>query len=339
MKSPQRGPARLEETKRISRVLRVLQLIDAQPRQWTRARLAQELEVSERAIDNDLQIIRHGLRHDLQRSRSGYWFGQSPVTKPVNLSLSEIVALALAAQIARDTGSVNAATITSALAHLEVALPAPFLPYLRRVAAEGAAAIVSPSVPRGPILSFLEQAMTEGRAADILYHSASREGAASSRRIHPYRLIPYDNSWQVIAFDSLRQSIRMFKVDRIEDCVLSNEPYEVPANFDVEAYLGNTWGVLRGEGGAPHDIAILFTPVAAAWVRDERRHHSQIAEGLPDGSLRLRFYSTVTNELVRWVLSFAGEATVEQPDSLRDAVVEAAQAVIRTVGPVHGLVS
>jgi HTH domain len=59
MKSPRTGPRRLEETKRIGRVLRILRLIDAQPRQWTRARLADELEVSERAIDNDLQLIRH----------------------------------------------------------------------------------------------------------------------------------------------------------------------------------------------------------------------------------------------------------------------------------------
>jgi predicted DNA-binding transcriptional regulator YafY len=329
MKSPRTGPRRLEETKRIGRVLRILRLIDAQPRQWTRAGLADELEVSERAIDNDLQLIRHSLRYELCRTRTGYCFTEGPITNPVNLSLPELLALALAAQAARDTGSVDPVTVASALTNLEVALPPQLLPYLRRVAAEQAAAVVRPAVPRGPTLATLEQAMAEGRAVDKAYRSASRGDALSERRIHPYRLVPYDNSWQIIAHDGLRQTVRMFKVDRIERCVLTGERYEMPAHFDVDAYLGDTCGVLRGEGGQAEGISLVFTPTAAAWVRDERRHPSQTAEPLPDGGIRLRFHATVTHELVRWVLSFGGDVTVEQPEALRKEVVEAAAAVLR----------
>lgn len=336
---PPRMPARLEETKRIGRVLRILRIIDAQPRQWTRARLAQELEVSERAIDNDLQLIRHSLRYDLKRSRAGYWFEQSPVTRPVSLPIPEVLALALAATAVRDTGSVDSATVASALARLEAALPARLVPYLRRVAAESAARVISPMIPRETVLLTLEQAMAEGRAVDMTYRSASREGAVSNRRIQPYRLIPYEHSWQVIGFDSLRQTVRMFKVDRIGQCGLSSERYDVPADFDVEAYLGDTWGVLRGEEGPTHDITIAFTPTAAPWVRDERRHHSQVTEELPDGGLRLHFHATVTNELVRWVLSFGCEALVEQPAVLGNAVVEAAEEVVRVASVSRGLVS
>jgi hypothetical protein len=47
-------PPALEETKRIARLLRIVQLISAHPRSWTRSRLAQEFELSERMLDNDI---------------------------------------------------------------------------------------------------------------------------------------------------------------------------------------------------------------------------------------------------------------------------------------------
>lgn len=55
-----RNEPRLEETKRVARVLRIVQLISAQPRAWTRRRLGDEFELSARQIDYDLELIRHG---------------------------------------------------------------------------------------------------------------------------------------------------------------------------------------------------------------------------------------------------------------------------------------
>jgi len=112
----------------VGRVLRMVQLIDSQPRRWTRRRLAEEFERSERMVANDLELIRHGLRHDLRHSRAGYYFADGPVVKPVHLTIAEAVALALAAQQARDTGTVDAGTAASGLARLEAALPPDIVP-------------------------------------------------------------------------------------------------------------------------------------------------------------------------------------------------------------------
>jgi predicted DNA-binding transcriptional regulator YafY len=72
-------PPALEETKRIGRVLRIIQLISAQPRVWTRKGLAERFELSERMLDSDFQLIRHGLCCDLRRAcQAGYYFVGSP---------------------------------------------------------------------------------------------------------------------------------------------------------------------------------------------------------------------------------------------------------------------
>lgn len=180
---------RLEETKRISRVLRIIQLIGAQPRAWTRERLMQEFELSARMIDKDLELIRHGLCYDLRRGRGGYYFVGGPLLKPIELTVPEALALALAAQQARDTGTVDAAVIAGVLARLESALPPAIVPYLRR-AAEAHALPFGPMKERGPVLTLLEQARAERRLAEIVYATASRGGAqpAHHRCLRPVPL-------------------------------------------------------------------------------------------------------------------------------------------------------
>ena len=54
---------KLEETKRTTRILEIVRIIATAPRRYLRRDLAQRFEVSERMIQKDLDVIRHGLRY------------------------------------------------------------------------------------------------------------------------------------------------------------------------------------------------------------------------------------------------------------------------------------
>lgn len=320
------GERHLEETKRVARLLRIVNLISAEPRAWTRARLTRKFELSPRMIDKDLEVIRNGLCYDLRRARDGYYFVRGPVAKPVEMTVPEALALALASQQARDTGTVDAAVIGSVLGKLEQALPRTIVPYLRR-ANDPSPLPYGPAHERVAVLALLRQAMAEGRKATIAYMTASRGGSKSHRTIAPYYLQPYERSWMAIADDSLRQAVRTFKVDRIMACQLTVERYEIPQDFDPVAYLGSAWGVLRGESGPPEDVVLRFSAQAGRWVSDDIWHPSQRTRVLPSGDLEMRFHCGVTHELVRWVLSYGGDVHVRCPTHLRDSVVAEARRV------------
>jgi predicted DNA-binding transcriptional regulator YafY len=322
------GAPRLEETKRIARILRMVQLVSAQPRTWTRSALAREFELSERMIDHDLELIRHGLRYDLRRGKSGYYFAQGPISNPIQLTTPEVLALALAAHGARSTGTVDGGVIQSALARLEDALPSAIVPYLRRAAGERPTGVFGPLADRGSRLATLEQAYLERRKVSVSYSSVTRGGASTDRVLAQYYLLPYERSWLSIAHDSLRDEIRMFKVDRMGECRLTDEHYEIPEDFHLSSYLGATWGVLRGEAGPVETVVLWFTARAGAWVRDERWHPSQEIEAGHEGGITMRFHCIITNELVRWVLSFGGDVRIEHPESLRHTVAEQARSVL-----------
>lgn len=319
-----RTEPRLEETKRIARVLRLLHLLQSQPGQWTRAALAGEFEISERMLDNDLQLLRHGLGCTLRRSHAGYVMDSGPAVHALRLSVPEALALALAAQHVRDARIIDAAPLASALTCIEEALPSAIVPYLRRAGLALAPSIQGPVRSHGGIVAILERAIVERRKIRMTYSSASRANAITERVVAPYRLMPYERSFQLIGQDERRHAIRMFKVDRIQRCETMHDTFVEPSDFDVDKYLGDTWGVLRGEASAAEEVVLWFSARAAAWVRDEQWHSSQRIEVLADGGLVMRFHCAVTNELMRWVLSFGAHVRVEGPAMLRAWLVQEA---------------
>jgi predicted DNA-binding transcriptional regulator YafY len=332
----QRSDPKLEESKRLGRVLRIVQIITAYPRQWTRGRLAEHFELSLRQIDKDLELIRHSLRYEVLRSSSGYYFASGPLLKPISLTMAEAAAVAIAAHQARDTGAVEGPIIASAMSKVEESLPAALVPYLRYDALGQPFATVSPGPQRAFTLGVIEQARVEGREIECTYATASRGGAVSVRRLHAYALFPHGSSWQLVAYDAVRQAILMFNVDRMAECQLTETTYTVPSEFDVTTYVGQTWGVLRGSDGPVERVAARFDADAANWVRHQSWHPSQAASEHADGGLTLFFECVVTNELVRWLLSFGGRVRVEAPASLRDELVKEATAVLRSAQAVRG---
>lgn len=55
---------------RLVRVLRILQLMQSEPREYTRADLAELFSISERQLDNDLRALR-AAGYEIKKRRSG----------------------------------------------------------------------------------------------------------------------------------------------------------------------------------------------------------------------------------------------------------------------------
>lgn len=309
---------RLEETKRIGRVLRIVQLLAHEPRRWSRMRLAAEFEVSERMIDKDLHLIRHALAYEVGHAHTGYYFERGPELQPVELTVPEVLALALAIHQARVTGSTDAALMGSVQAKLEEALPPGIVPHLKR-------ATVQPVMEQGrsdqksaTLLTLAGGMATRHRVA-ISYRSAE-QNEVTERTIAPYALRPYQDSWQIVADDSRRGEVRTFRVDRIQSATVTSEQYTIPETFDVREYFGERFGIIRGEGGSPHDVVLAFDAPASYWAEAEIRHPNPVLEWQEGGRLVIRFRSSLTHELVRWVLSFGPTVEIDAPEELRDKV-------------------
>ncbi len=103
---------------------------------------------------------------------------------------------------------------------------------------------------------------------------------------------------------------------------------QVPQDFDLRGYLGNTWSVYRGERS--YHVEVLFTKEAAATATEGIWHHTQKTRKNKDGSVILTFQVDGLNEIVRWILGWGNRAKVIWPPELRDMIVAQLKQTIQT---------
>lgn len=234
-------------------------------------------------------------------------------------TFAEALALLTAARAAQVIPGVNSAELASAVARLERVFPEEMRAWVRETTER------LPSQAEGDqrqrMLAILHRAWIERRQVRISYATASRAGQISQRVVEPYSIIPYGRSWQMVAYDHLRAAVVQFKVDRVRAATLLDTDYTIPSGFDVDEYLGDAWGIMRGEAGEPETVILEFEPEAGRWVAEEHWHRSQQVTGLPDGRVRVTFHVGVTPEMVNWILYYGGRVRVAAPVWLRKQVV------------------
>jgi len=314
------GLGRAEETKRTARVLEMVQIIALAPRRYHRRDLAERFEVSERMIQKDLEVICHGLRLPLLRSPDGYYFERMPQLPALQCTFPEALALFMAVQVARRVSGIGSAELTAAVARLETLFPAEFAPLLRQITS--APATFARREHRQQMLLLLHRALLMGQKVHMVYETRSRGGERKERIVHPYHILPYVRSWHLIAYCELRNQVLVFKVDRILEARLLEERYTIPEDFNIDAYLGDCWGLVRGEPGEVEEVVLRFEQETGLRVTEEYWHKSQKVEEEPNGHILFKVRIPVTAEFVNWVLYYGSRVEVLQPVWLRERVAE-----------------
>lgn len=314
----------LEETKRVSRILELTQIIAMHPRTHLRRALAGRFEVSERMIQKDLDVIRHGLKLPLAHAPTGYFFESDPVMPALRFTFSEGLSLWLAINAAQNLHGVHSTELRSALNRLESLFPADFRGVLSRMPANEWTETRGGcrGEHRSRMLMLLTHALARNRKVNITYRSLSSLEQERERVVRPYHLMPYVRSWQLIAYCEYRDEIRMFKVDRIVNARLLEDTYVIPRDFQLDDYLGLAWGIIRGRQDEAENVVLLFEPAAGRRVSEEYWHKTQSTEQLPDGSMLFRVHAVVTPEFISWILYYGCRVRVLEPPSLRELVAE-----------------
>lgn len=281
------------------------------------ADLARELGVTRRTVERDLATLRDELGAPLEVDAHHRYALPVPTTA---LNAVEALAVYSATRLLTHTG-VGDRHYRSALVKLARQLPEPARGVLlRRVDALAADA-------GDRTLELVAQAWFEQRVLRCRYRSAN--GAAAQRRdleVYFFELNRRNHEPYVLAFDRTnRRRVLVFKLARMQDVHLLDERYEPPADFDPEAALADSFGIVVGE-------TVWVTLLADAGVA--RRFRELEGDGLivdaehPDGRLALRLRATLDAEgraleAVPWLLGWGGAIEVVGPPDVRAAVAEA----------------
>jgi len=176
-------------------------------------------------------------------------------------------------------------------------------------------------------LATLADAWVAQRQVKILYKALARQKAIE-RTIEPYFIEPAaaGHSCYVIAYCHHTGSLRTFKIERIEAIEATSEPYVVPSDFDANAYLSSSWGIVAE--GEVKTVKLKFAPEISRIMEETIWHPSQVLEYQSDGSVIMNLRITDTTELRSWILGWGENVEVLEPDEIRQDIIETAKAML-----------
>jgi len=163
----------------------------------------------------------------------------------------------------------------------------------------------------------IAKAVLTRRQLQIDYFS---RGAAqlTTRTISPQRLVNYRGNWYVDAWCHLRNGLRSFSVDAVQQVEALRERSKAVSEKDLKEYFETSYGIFSGK--ATKIAKLRFTPDRARWVANESWHPSQKGTFDEQGAYLLEFPYHHDTELVMDILRHGPDVEVLAPKELRQAV-------------------
>lgn len=227
---------------RLHRLIAILMLLES--RKLVRARdLAQALETSERTVYRDIDVLCEAGIPILATTgpNGGFSLMDGYSVKAGDLRGEDVVNLYLSGIGVRPEEHTEASLrLADALLRLECSLPTAFRPDVAK-ARERFYFDPTPwwnSRPALVHMDVLRRAVWDSRCLQISYGRASvgRE-ELTTRVVRPYGLVEKAMDWYLVAWCELRQGLRVFRCDRIQQASLCEESFALPAEF----FLAEFW--------------------------------------------------------------------------------------------------
>lgn len=158
-----------------------------------------------------------------------------------------------------------------------------------------------------------------------LNYLARGSGQATNRVVSPLRMVYYRGNWYLDAWCHLRNSLRSFALDAIQEAhLLKSVAKELP-DTELDRLFAPSYGLFSGS-----DIQwarLLFTPERARWIASEQWHPEQEGHWQGDGSYLLCIPYADHRELIMDVLKHGEHCEVLGPPGLRKQVTEQVKAL------------
>jgi proteasome accessory factor B len=189
-----------------------------------------------------------------------------------------------------------------------------------------------PNEPFSRSFSAVARGWAEGRVVEISYDPGT--GQEKRTRVHPFFLEPDAalRSVYLIGFDEPANAMRTYKVERIRSATLTTDRYEIPDDFDPDAWLANSWGIWSSDSTPTARVRLRFDRSIAHRVREAVWHRSQELTELADGGVELAVTVAGTVEIRPWILSWGEGVEVLEPPELREAVAASVLAAAARYG-------
>jgi predicted DNA-binding transcriptional regulator YafY len=289
--------------------------------------LAATFETSKRTIYRDIQALCEAGVPLISTPGQGYALMQGYFLPPLSFTTEEATMLLLGGDyMAQNFDAQYRAAAESASRKIESVLPVERRDDVRYL--QQSIRFITPENRFSPVerdtLQKLRRSLLECVTVQFRYHARNSQDGQSQQNIReadPYGLAYLNNAWYLVAYCHLRQGMRNFRLERMQDLELLKRTFQRPADFKtLDCQTDN----------APRDIfvRVLFDKEVSRWVQEAPPYFALSTEETPAGLLMIL---TVRQEkdICQWLLGWGRHVHVLEPESLRQMLVAEAEELIR----------
>ena len=136
------------------------------------------------------------------------------------------------------------------------------------------------------------------------------------RTVSPYALCWEDENYYLVAHNPIRDKIVHFRVDRMENVSLTEEPaLPIPQDFNITAYIGQQFGMFAGE---EKDVVMRFDQSLAEVVLDRFGANVMMIPS-QDGTFLVTARLNIGPPFYGWLFQFGSRVEILEPADVRDA--------------------
>ncbi len=292
---------------------------------WKACDLADELGVSERTIHRYMGMLEEmGIPIYSERGPyGGFSLMRGYKLPPLVFTAEEATVLYMGAHLVGEVwGQTYRDAVTSVTAKLDNVLPDD----LRQDVARARQSLVISELsakdyrPWEPFIHKLRECIAERRCVRLVYRGFTLE--ETCRDVEPYALTFHGGLWYLVGYCHLREAMRTFRVDRIQDLSALRTSFTLPRDFSAREYITRT---MRFENH--YEVVVHLDARVAPYVREHQGHWMALTDHA-DGSVTVRFGVSGLNWAMGWVLSYGSAAEVLEPSELVTRVREAAAEIV-----------
>ena len=183
-------------------------------------------------------------------------------------------------------------------------------------------------------LRTLADALFARKRVSFVYHGIART-EPTKREVQPFGLLFQHSRWYLVAFDPMREDMRVFRVDRMDEVKRNtkspNTPdYRIPDDFRLADYAQKEPWELGESNEGPVTVNVRFDFPRSLWA--DRNGHGEKVEEHDDGASIRAFQVSQPDPFLRWILSLSGEAMIVSPAEMADDLRAMAREVAARYG-------
>jgi len=300
---------------RIDRLLAIVLELQARDR-ITAAQLAEIFEISQRTVYRDIRALNETGVPIVSAPGQGYWLMEGYFLPPISFSATETNMLILGANYMQQhfdeqyqEAAISAIRKIEAVLKPELQAEVSYLRHNIRFFSSKS------SDSTNLILAKLRRAIIEHRSVSFNYikRYGKDKNKAIFRTVNPHSLFSLNDIWMLQAYCQLRQSMRLFRLDRIENFKILEQFFKREENHIIEEQVRDF----------PTTVKLLFKKDMKRWVKESPSYFIRSYQETDDGlivTLKVRDIG----EIMHWVLGWGSNVLVLEPKQLKQELIKVA---------------